>query len=236
MASTRREVKISNQYEEGGMIANTDAFVLIEASKLSLNDSFMKHSPRTQNEIFVKELLINTISHGPKDFYISKFDPCFNSRNVGIRFKAGCKPAVGKSYKWWQDTAKKFAPERQSRLGTKSEYILFLGVLIKKLVEEGWSIKAAWHAVCVDSRELGHYKNSKDAKQYFEWTGSREICGFFDLANTWKILDEDEYSGGFWLASGDYIDFGDKIPIANFEHEDNCFKPFYSAVGWIVLE
>ena len=41
---------------------------------------------------------------------------------------------------------------------------------------------------------------SEDAKYNFEPTGSRIICGFYDLANTYKIFAEDEEAGGFWLA------------------------------------
>ena len=54
-------------------------------------------------------------------------------------------------------------PERASRLGIKTEYIAFLGVLIKKLVDSGWKVDDAWDAVCNDSKKLGHYWNSENA-------------------------------------------------------------------------
>lgn len=59
---------------------------------------------------------------------------------------------------------------------------------------------------------------------------------FFDLGNTWKILSDDEESGGFWLAGGDYIDVSDCSPLFTLRYEKFRTKYFYSGVGWVVLE
>ena len=145
-------------------------------------------------------------------------------------------PAVGKSYNWWYDTAKKYNPERNSRLGTRLQYGAFLGVLIKKLIEEGETMEWAWNAVCNDSRELGHYWNSKKAKKhFFETTGSRKICGFFDLANTCKILAEDIEAGGFWIASGNASDHSYDNPIADIFHCSYRISDDCNSVGWLVF-
>ena len=130
-------------------------------------------------------------------------------------------------------------PDRHSRLGTKYEYIAFLGVLIKKLVEEcKWSVAEAWHAVCNDSKELGHYLNSEYSKCSFEDTGMREICGFFDLANTFKILaeDEDDSIGAFLLAGGTHDLFSDDYSLARLGgRSTNCDNCCTMSVGWFVL-
>ena len=215
-----------------------NVFVLVEASKLSLDDKFMKHNPTTAKEKEFKELLTKVIRKGIKDFYRPKYDPSFNGDGTGVTFKAGNKPAVGKSDKWWKKVAREFMPERHSRLGTKSEYVAFLGVLIKKLVEdEKWSVAKAWDAVCNNSKELGHYWNSEDAKHRFEDTGMREICGFFDLANTFKILaeDEDDCTGGFWLAGGDCGDYSDLYPLADLNRRTHLDYDRNFSVGWFVL-
>ena len=211
-----------------------DAFVLVEASKLSLDDEFMKYEPQTKREKKFKEQLTKTIKEGIKDFWRPKYDPSFNEEGTGICFVAGKKPAIGKSYNWWNKAARAFCLERHSRLGTKSEYVAFLGVLIKKLVESGGKVEEAWNAVCCDSKELGHYWNSKNAMRDFEDTGSREICGFFDLANTFKILAENEETGGFWLAGGRNNSISVDNPLAYLEHNiyDNAF---YDCVGWTVI-
>ena len=175
------------------------------------------------------------ISSGVSDFYRPKLDPSLDSQGK-ICYQPGLRPAVGKSYNWWEKNAKEFCPERKSRLGTKSEYVAFLGVLIKKLVASGWSIADAWNAVCNDSRELGHYWNSESTLHNFEPTGSREICGFCDLANAYKILAEDEEAGGFWFAGGYYFFVGNFIPLADLNHYIIRFDECDNSVGWLVLE
>lgn len=90
--------------------------------------------------------------------------------------------------------------------------------LINRLVEEEkLNIADVIKAVVSDSKNLGHYWNSKNAKHAFETTGSREICGCFDLANTYKILScTNDEVGGFWLAGGNYYDFSSfYIPLTD---------------------
>lgn len=216
----------------------TDDFILIEVESLSRKDRFMWHNPRTKNEKVAKELIVEAIKANVKNFYRPKYDPSFTDDGKGICFVAGKMPAVGKSYNWWKDTAKKYNPLRNSRLGTRLEYGAFLGVLIKKLVESGKSVKWAWNAVCNNSWELGHYKNSEDAKKTFEFTGSREICGFCDLANTWKMVMADDENEALWVAGGIYSISSTLFPIADI-YCDNDYEYYdedeeYS-VGWIVL-
>ena len=211
-------------------------FVLIPASTLSLTDKFMHHTPKNEEEKVFKKILTQVIRSGVSDFYRPKLDPSFDGEGK-ICYQAGLKPAVGKSYNWWEKNAKDFWPERSSRLGTMSEYVVFLGVLIKKLVERGWSIGNAWNAVCNDSRKLGHYCNSEGALHDFELTGSREICGFCDLANVYKILAvENEEVDGFGIAGGVYNYFSNFNPLAslNLDYCHGCGD--YDSVGWIVLE
>ena len=208
-------------------------FVQIEAESLSKDDEFMKYKPKTEREVDAKGLIAEAISSGVKNFYRPVMDPSF--AEDGIAYVVGKKPAVGKFYNWWVDTVKKYDPSRKSRLGTRLEYGAFLGVLIKKLVEEGKSVEWAWNAVCNDSKELGHYWNSENAKHGFEPTGSRLICGFYDLANTYKILAEDEEAGGFWLAGGSYDYGGDDYPLAGLDHYTVRYGGNYDSVGWLVL-
>ena len=208
-------------------------FVQIEAESLSWEDKFMDYLPQTEEEGWTKGLIAEAIKSRVKNFYRPIMDPSFT--DDGITYVAGKKPAVGESYKWWVDTAKKYDPSRKSRLGTRLEYGAFLGVLIKKLVEEGKPVEWAWNAVCNDSKELGHYLNSEDAKHEFEPTGSRCICGFYDLANTCKILADDEGTDGCWIAGGDYDNFGYYVPLADLCYVDCHMFDYSFSVGWLVL-
>ena len=208
-------------------------FKLVPASKLRLDDSFMNHSPKTSREKIFKDMVEIAIKNGLKDFWRPIMDPSFDA-DGGICYQAGNKPAVGKSYNWWKKTAKNFCPERKSRLGTKAEYVAFLAVLIKELVaSSGKSVEWAWNAVCNDSRELGHYWNSKDGKNVFETTGCREICGFFDLANICKMVAIDEVN--FCRASGKYDDNGYYFPLSDLWIGGSRYDDCNISTGWIVL-
>ena len=130
-ATTDKEINI---FFNSGLITTEEVgekFILCEASKLSLEDEFMKYEPRTENERIFKKELQSAIRSGLKDFYRPKYDPSFDSDGK-ICFIRGAKPAVGKSYCWWEENARYYWNGR-SRLGRKEEYLAFLGILIKKL-------------------------------------------------------------------------------------------------------
>lgn len=217
-------------------------FKLVPASQLSLEDDFLKYSPKTKKEQNFKNRVETAIKSGLKDFWRPVYDPSFYNY-VRICYEPGKMPAVGKSYNWWAKTANEFKPEQGSRLGTKSEYVAFLAVLIKELVNSGKSVEWAWNAVCNNSKELGNYWNSKDsskcAQNDFEPTGSREICGWYDLANSFKILAEDEEAGGLWQAGGFYGYFSHEFPLAGMGHVcSSNYRNYvdYQCCGWLVLD
>ena len=209
--------------------------VLIDAENLSMEDKFMQHKPRNNREMETKELIKEAIKKGVKNFWKPKGDISLTDDENGICYVPGKMPAVGKSYDWNEKAANEFWPERNSRLGSKLEYGAFLGVLIKKLIEEGKTVEWAWAAVCCDSRELGHYRDSLSAKYYFEATGSREICGLCDLANAYKILAWDIEADGYWLAGGCYKNCSCGGPLADLYLFDNRFSSHRNSVGWLVL-
>ena len=226
------EVKVISEVKE----VESD-FILVKASDLSLEDDFIKnYEPKTKAERELKGFIISAIQMGIKDFYRPKIDPSFDETGKGITFEAGKMPAIGKSYNWWVKAAKSFKERRGSRLGTRMEYVAFMGVLIKELVASGWEISDAWNAVCNESSKLGHYKNSPFAEFTFEPTGSRPVCGFFDLANVFKILAEDEDFGGFWLAGGIFYEDSVNCALSGHEHGGKRWKPRKTMTGWVVLE
>ena len=127
---------------------------------------------------------------------------------------------------------------RQWQLATEYQYYAFLVWLINQLVKIGKSVEEALHQVVLDSKELGHYYDSENSTEGgdFEFTGSRGVCGFYDLANTFKILQySNSEAGGVWFAGGDYDDYGRHYPLASLnldtdiDHDDNL------SVGMLVL-
>ena len=222
------ELEMATQKQNNNEIVN-DECILVEASKLSLNDDFMLFTPETDEQKWLKDTLTKIIKNGIEDFYRPTMDPSFMNKScTKIHYKAGELPATGRSYNWWERTVK----HSKWSIGTRSQYIAFLGVLIKNLVAKGWSCCEAWYAVCNDSKALGHYRNSDNANEY---TGSSEICGFFDLANTYKILAKDREIDGFWVA-GDYRYNGSPQPIAFLLLTKNYNLVRDDCVAWLVLK
>lgn len=226
------EVDMANKKQNNNEFVENKC-IFVESSKLSLNDDFMKHKPKTEEEKEFKETLIKVIKTGVDDFYRPRMDPAFFDRTMKkVKYMPGKRPAIGKSYIWWEKTIK----NSELSFGTKSQYVAFLAVLIKKLVAEGWTVDEAWNAICNDSRKLGHYRDSYNAKQRFEDTGSREICGFFDLGNTCKILAKDEETGGFWKAGGNCYTSGKYSSLSNFVRCIGYANNRMRAVAWLVLK
>src|SRR5574344_1656365 len=124
--------------------SDTAEFKKIKASELSIHDPLMRFEP-------FKSVLVPVIqAEELKDFFIPGMDPSFDGKG-GIHYVPGEKPALGQSWNWWNKTAKNFIPERKSRLGTKVEYTAFLAVLVKKLIDSGWSFDEAIYGICHDS-------------------------------------------------------------------------------------
>lgn len=183
-----------------------ERFPIVRASTLSLKDSFLKHKPQTNQQKRLMASITAGIKAGLKDFRRPAIDPSFDN-DGNIIYKEGERPAVGKSPKYWISEAKKFMPEKNSRMGSRLQYDAFLCLLIKYLIEEkGYKVADAWEAVCDNSRGLGHYRNSKNAKGEFEPTGSRKVWEFCDLANTCKIVTDENSAFGFSLVGGGYGD------------------------------
>ncbi len=192
----------------------------------------MSHQPKTEEEKEFKTSLTKVITNGIKDFYRPAMDPSFSDKEkTKIHYMAGEQPVVDKSYNWWKETVK----DSPWCLGSKSQYVAFLGVLIKMMVYQGWTVDAAWNGICNDSVELGHYWDSFKAKHHFEETGSREFFGFFDLANTHKILAVDKESDDyFYLASGFFFNCGRQCPLAHLNMECGYISSIETGTAWLV--
>lgn len=211
-------------------------FILIEAEKLSLDDEFMQYDPETYAEKTLKDLIHQAILRKTKNFYCPKYAPTFTKSFESVCYAPGKVPAMGKNYKWWLEVAKKYNPKCNSRLGTRLEYGALLGVFIKKLIAEGNSIEWAWNAVCNDSKELGDYCNQESIKRRYELTGSKEVCGFCDLANASKFLADSEDGRLYWVAGGFRQTDGLRYPISALRYSLIGSQSFYDGYGWIVID
>ena len=139
-------------------------------------------------------------------------------------YQKGLPIKTGFSQKQWEKMLKDYNPNRNSRQMTLTEYACRNLFLIQKLVRAGYEIEEAWRTVCDDSRKIGHYRNSDNPKHCFEPTGSREVCGFWDLGNVQKFIAYDPwdekkitYEGyPFWISGGDYSWDSTECPVASY--------------------
>ena len=219
----------------GGILTETELTaefetITVEGSDSQIYFDMLKYAPASETEKEFLEFLNEAVDAGVKNFKVPVCDPSI-AENGSLQFVAGCKPAVGYSY----NKLKELALKNDVQLGSKNQYVLFLATIIHRLVEEGWSKADAFYAVCSDSTQLGHYRNSEKARYDFDVTGSRKIAGKCDLANTYKILRNDEKGGGFWVASGDYKFYGFNNPLANLNLNFNYDIHYKNCVGWFVL-
>ncbi len=217
------EIKISNGREK-----IDEVFVLIEASKMTLNEGFIKYDAKTYWGKRLKGLIEEGIKKEIKDFYCPIMDPSIV--NGKICYCKGMQPATeeyGQTYQWWRKAATEFYPERMSRLGNKFEYAIFLGVLIKKLIhEKGWDLEKAWDTICYDFKKMEVDKSRL-------LTGSKEFCGFYDLDCSFKMLEEDneehfQYRGCHYWEKANY-------PLAYITRQFDQDIDGDQGVGWIVL-
>lgn len=191
-----------------------EAFIFIEASKLSVDDSFIKEVDAFGKVKKFRDVLINTIANtrNINDFYVQAIDPSEKEDGSGIEYVSGKMPAINHSYNWAREAAYNYAPHLDSRLATNVEHAFFCGVLIKKLIESGCSVNEAWHKVADDSKSIGNYKNIEMGTTKLLPTGSIKVAGFADLANTCKYVSG---KAKFFITSGAYYHKSDCAYVAD---------------------
>ena len=205
--------------------------ITVEGSDSQIYSDMLEYTPANDAEELFLQRLKKAIDAGVKPFKVPACDPSI-AEDGSLQFVAGCKPAVGYSY----NELKELAYKNGLELGSEDQYVLFLTTISHRLIEDyGWSKANAFYAVCTDSTQLGHYWNSENARHDFELTGSRKIGGKCDLANTYKILANDEEAGGFWLAGGCFYSNSDNDPLALLRLINYCDRRYYLGVGGFVL-
>lgn len=213
-------------------------YIIVDVENLSLDDEFTKFQTQTTYEKSFRGELFTVIKKNKlKNFCKPIYDPSI-SGNQGIAFASNMDPALGMSFKQWFEIARTINPSKNSRIGSRDEYIAFLGFLIKKMVEAGVPIEKAWNSVCDDSSNIGVYASEVSFQNVLRKTGSKGICGFYDLANTQKVLLSDlSYAANYyWKAGGTYKDQGSRKPLVTFEFYTDSITPLTDSVGWIIWD
>lgn len=180
---------------------------------------WLQHEPKSDNQNKIKNLFLDARANDRLHrFTVMAIDPSIDPDTGEVVYQPGLPPAVGYSYNWWVTKLEAYDRSRNSRVKSLTEWACENLELIRRLVE--WkrvSVKEAWDAVCDHSAKLGHFADSSNAQDWFEPTGSREVCGFYDRGNVCKILAEDpwEKAGGFWAAGGCFFYGSSNLPLAD---------------------
>lgn len=214
-----------------------ELFPIVDVKSFSFKDSFLKHEPESANQKRVKETIVRAIeSNDSINFRKPAIDPSVDDQG-SIYFKKGSTPGINYSVNWWNAHVKDFMPSKKSRIGTLKEYDLFIGTIIKFLVEEkDCKIYEAWRRVCDDSYLLGNYFNNPTSKHVLEQTGSLGIGKWLDLANTFKIISKDGGSHDNLIAGGCYCSDSRFTNLADIRRVCDYETEYWHGTGWIVLD
>lgn len=202
----------------------------------TFDGKWIEHHPTTSRQKMTLGIYQKAKRQGRlHDFTCMTFDPSIKDEK--LVYQKGLPPAVGFSGTEWKKMLKEYNPSRNSRMMTITEYVCRNLFLIKRLVESGYEIEEAWKFVCDDSQKIGHYANSDSHVYDFEPTGSRGVCGFYDLANTWKILAEDsEIFDNYWSASGFYRNDSKVLPVGDIRPDHLRKDKCDISVGMLALD
>lgn len=214
---------------------NDQRLMIIDPTKKGFFDEVLNY-PYKRNERILDfiELVKKVQEAGIEPFYAAKMDPSI--RNNMVVFTEGNYPAVGYSDDEWKKMAKKMpaVEDRNWYMGSHYQYYASLVQLINELIKTGYDSRKAMEKVVVDSKDLGHFHNSEGAKHNFEKTGSRVVCGRYDLANTCKIVSRTNEEGTL-IVGGCFVDYSFDNPLAHITHGEflRVWKNY--SLGWLVL-
>ena len=163
------------------------------------------------------------------DYKISTIEPSLKCGRI-LAFKEG--EVVGK-LQWlntWDEMAKEFAPENDSRLATVAELYLWYAYRIAKRY---WSLTY----VCDDSSRDGNYINSPKRSDFPLKTGQMFVGGFADgSGNSYKVVRTNDLEK-FALCGGSDSSRGDDYPIADISYVNrtNYFLGVDEYTGVVVI-
>jgi hypothetical protein len=129
----------------------------------------------------------------------------------------------------WEEIFRKYSPENGSRMSSITTYFL----LLLRLLKDGY---ATIEQLADDSKEIGQYWDSENAKHELKKTGERQLGGLYGFAgNTYKIVKDSESSSSFSLLGGSYDFSGDNYPLADVRHDGTPYLTNYYGVGLLEL-
>lgn len=158
--------------------------------------------------------IIQALNNKPKEGYrwIPSYEPTRIGNNLAFVPGETVLCSWGQiSYHDWKVMATNYSPNNGSRVAFDTTYFL----LLLRWLKDGI---ATIEQLADDSKDIGHYYDSEDAKDFAEKTGERFFGGLFGFAgNTFKIVQTSSIISlkAFSILGGCYDVEGMDCPIAH---------------------
>ena len=111
--------------------------------------------------------------------WIPVYEPSQNNGG-NLQYISGVNVLRGLNSYNWEEVLRNYSPENGSRMSSITTYFL----LLLRLLKDGF---ATVEQLADDSKEIGHYWDSENAKHEFENTGERQLGGLYGFAeNTYN--------------------------------------------------
>lgn len=201
-------------------IKGRDAFMHVYMEDLTeedlLYDSKMgrKREFSTYKQKQFKKNVLEALKNKPKEGFrwIPVYEP---SRSVdgSVQFVVGKEPLVGvSSLLEWDNILENYSPKNKSGKSSKTTYFL----LLLRWLKDGL---ATLEQLIDHSEEIGHYIDSKNAKDHLEKTGERKFGGIYGfVGNTCKIVEDSNSKSGYSIVGGGFFLFGNRATLSDIHH------------------
>lgn len=216
-------------------IKDRDEFMYLyfaDLTKIDLlyDENGQKRKFTTSEQKTFKENVLEAIENMPAEGFrwIPAYEPS-KDENGNIQFVSGQVVLRGLSSYAWGRKATDYSPANGSRMASIATYFL----LLLRWLKDG---RATIEQLADDSKDIGHYWDSENAKHDFEKTGERQFGGLDGfVGNTYKIVKDPDSGSGFSILGGRCRTRGNIYPAADVFHDCNPSNRYNHSVGLFEL-
>lgn len=216
-------------------IKNRDEFMFVDFTDLCKKDLLYdangkKRKFATSEQKTFKENVLKAIENMPTEGFrwLPAYEPSKHEHG-NIQFVSGQVVLRGLSSYEWESKATDYSPDNGSRMASITTYFL----LLLRWLKDG---HATVEQLADDSKDIGHYWNSENAKHDFEKTGERQFGGLYGfVGNTYKIVKDPDSGSGFSILGGIYNYNGGKYPASDVYHDNYPYNRYSNGVGLVEL-
>lgn len=202
-------------------IKNRDEFMYLYFADLSKEDLLYdvngnRRKFATSRQKIFKENVLMALGNMPEEGFrwIPVYEPSMDYGD-NLQYVSGANVLRTLAISQWEEIFKNYSPENGSKMATITTYFL----LLLRWLKDG---QATVEQLADDSKEIGHYWDSENAKHEPEKTGEGQFGGVYDfLGNTSKIVKNSASSSGFSLLGGNYYYLRKVCSLADIATDSN---------------